>query len=110
MSPDYTEDDTLPILVDAGAPATVTVTTGAYHRCPFKDEADEGELTLTFEAGAETLELHSLKAWIDGLDEWMVSHEAYTFYIKDQLTKIGVRVTHVTTRWTTADMTVSVSA
>jgi NADPH-dependent 7-cyano-7-deazaguanine reductase QueF len=107
---DYTEDDTLPLLVDAGAPALVTVTMPAFHMCPFKDEEDEGDLTVTWHAGAQTVEIHSFAAWLHSLDQWRVSHEAFTYHVRETLESVGVRVEAVTTRWDTGGATVEVRA
>lgn len=107
---DYTEDDTLPLLVAAGAPARVTVTLPAFHRCPFKDEEDEGDLTVTWYAGESTIELHSFAAWLHSLDQWMVSHEAFTWHVRETLQSVGVHVESVVTRWDTAGTKVEVQA
>lgn len=110
MSADYTEDRTLPVLADSGAPATVTVTVDVVHMCPFKDEVDEGSLTVVFEVADQTIELHSLKRWLDTLDEWKVTHEGFTFHVKDTLQTVGVRVRRCETIWDTAGMYVRVAA
>lgn len=109
MSADYTEDDTLPVLVDVRSPALMRITTDAVHQCPFKNETDEGELEVTYAAGDQSIELHSLKAWLDTLDEWEVSHEAYTHHVRDTLETVGVKVLTCVTRWTTAGMKVEVT-
>lgn len=106
---DHTEDPTLPVLVAAGAPATVAVTMDAVHQCPFRDETDVGTITVTWNAGADTVELHSLRAWLDTLDEWAVSHEAYTEHVRDTLATLGVHVVSVVSEWATAGAIVEVS-
>jgi hypothetical protein len=93
---------------------TVTVQAAfpAVHLCPFKDEVDEGRATITWlqHLGADTLELHGLRAYLDSLDEWEVSHEEYTQHLADFVAGKGYAGVTVTTEWTTAGGVVKVTA
>jgi len=92
------------------ADVTVVITSPITHRCPYADETDHGHIDLTWRCAGRTLELHSLRAW---LDEWavsVISHENLTDVILHILGTIeGIEDVTVTTRWATAGMNVTVT-
>lgn len=80
----------------------VSVTMPAVHMCPFKNEVDEGSVTLSWlTRNGRTIELHSLRALLDSADEWEVSHEAYTASLRHLLVGDFPEITVVST-WHTA--------
>lgn len=90
------------------ATETVTVTSEIRHLCPFKNEVDQGVVTVTFAADSRTFELHELAAYFRLFAGEKISHEALTDCIFDELTDEGPRVLRVTTEWVTAGMRVVV--
>lgn len=99
-------------VVPAGTlePVRVTVTMPATHLCPFRKETDQGTATLEwFTRNGQTIELHSLRAALDALAGWTVSHEQYTQHLLDRL-EAAVDAVVVTTRWNTAGGQVEVTA
>lgn len=89
-------------------PTQVSVTMSVVHRCPFKDEVDEGVAVITWAAHATTLELHSLRLALDAMDEWEVSHEEFTTYLATGIEALGFGGVSVLTKWNTAGMDVEV--
>jgi NADPH-dependent 7-cyano-7-deazaguanine reductase QueF len=82
------------VAVRASFPAT--------HTCPFREEKDEGTVTVEWMVGDQTLELHALREHLDGLDEWEVSHEEYTLHLWTEIRSLGFNGVRVTSRWDTA--------
>lgn len=80
------------------------------HRCPFVDEVDEGQVTISWWVDGLTLELHSLREWLGGFADEVVSHEELTDRIRDQVERLGLAGVAVTTRWSTAGGSVEVKA
>lgn len=98
-------------LVDTEDTVTVSVTMPAVHECPFRNETDEGTATLEWTTvRGQTVELHSLRTYLDSLDEWVVSHEDYTCHLWSTLVDAGLSGVTVTTTWSTAGGTVKVTA
>lgn len=90
---------------------TVTTTSNLRHLCPFKDEIDNGEVTITWRPDGETFELHALAAYLRGYEQSPVSHEAITDRIQlDLSTTPGVTGVRVETTWLTAGFRVQVQA
>lgn len=80
------------------------------HSCPFKDETDVGTIDLAWDTGDATVELHSLRAYLDGWAGVCVSHEDLTAEIHADLAGLpGITRVLVSTHWTTAGMEVSCS-
>jgi hypothetical protein len=86
----------------------VTVTGPVTKRCPYRDEIDEGTVTMTFLVlSGDAPELHGLAEQIAaGLNE-KVSHEDYTRAMWATWFPKGLR--RVETTWTTAGMEVRVA-
>lgn len=73
------------------------------HRCPFRDEVDEGFIELTWVTAGSTLELHALHAWLAGFEHDVISHEGITADIAEHLGALpGIDDVQVVTRWRTA--------
>lgn len=101
-------DRPLPALVQSSAPATVAAHSSATHLCPYRDEVDVGTVEVVWEAGEQTIELHSLGEWLDSLATMKVSHEEYTHHVREQLERLGLPIKRVSTTWQTAGMDVTV--
>lgn len=80
-----------------------TVTRQITKTCPYKNEADEGQLSITF-YGDEAPELHDLAARIDELCVEPISHERFT-----QKVISLVPGAEVSTSWKTGPWLVEVS-
>jgi NADPH-dependent 7-cyano-7-deazaguanine reductase QueF len=92
------------------AETEVTVTADMQHLCPFVDEVDFGTIAITWQCDGATLELHSLREYLDGFKDSELSHEALTDLIRHDLSVIpGVDLASVTTTWQTAGMGVTCS-
>ena len=100
-----------PTVVETTAEAgTMTVTAPVRHLCPFKDEVDDGTVRITYSLAGRTLELHSLRAWLDTLADRTVSHEDLTRALSDTLThEHHLADVRVVTEWETAGMHVVVT-
>lgn len=88
----------------------VSATSPMTHQCPFADETDHGTAHLSWVARGQTVELHSLQAWLAEFAPVMVSHEALTTQLWVALSGLGLEGVRVTTTWTTAGMDVQVHA
>lgn len=91
--------------------STVTMQTTAplVHRCPFRDEVDEGRIDLTWTTVGSTLELHALATWLDSFKGDVISHEDLTADIAEHLGDLpGIDGVQVVTRWVTAGVEVVV--
>ena len=104
---------TLPTAVPVDSAVTVTVTASMTHLCPFVDEVDHGTITITWQPdteGGHTIELHSLRAYLDGFAEDRIAHEDLTRRVADDLDTLpGLTVTAVESGWLTAGMGVRCS-
>lgn len=101
-------------MTDLGVPCPVvvrlSVTAEARHLCPFKDEVDQGTVTLEWTtAHGETVELHALAALIDRFAGVEISHEQWTAELVGAVSR-GVRVAglRVVSSWVTGGLTVEV--
>lgn len=91
------------LLVPCDVSTPVTITGRLVHECPFKDESDQGEVTITWLPDGHTLELHALREWLDGFARVKVSHEALTAAIEAELDDLpGITDVSVATTWQTA--------
>jgi NADPH-dependent 7-cyano-7-deazaguanine reductase QueF len=94
--------------VDASGDVTVRTHGDITHLCPFRDEVDRGRIDISWRVDGQTIELHSLRDYLDGYATSALSHEAITDRIRHDLSVLpGVVLLAVTTRWTTADMEVA---
>jgi hypothetical protein len=82
----------------------ITLRRPVIKRCPFKDEADAGELMIVLPGDAP--ELHELGDEVDALCLKAVTHEDFTRAVAGILPE-GARVT---TTWHTGPWSVEVSA
>lgn len=99
-----------PGLVPTDAAVTVTATAPIRHLCPFKDELDQGTVTIVWDCNGHTIELHSLAAYLDGFYAEKISHETLVdeiFYALYGLTPL-IEIQSVTARFTTAGIGVEV--
>jgi NADPH-dependent 7-cyano-7-deazaguanine reductase QueF len=87
----------------------VAVTGSIAHLCPYVDELDEGQVTVTWVTGPTTIELHSLADYLARFKAERVSHEELVTIIADDLTELGLPAA-VTGRFTTAGLYVEVSS
>lgn len=91
------------LTVPCASQVTASYTAPLTHRCPFRDEIDEGAVTVTWTTTGSTLELHALAAWLDGFKDDRVSHEDLTDAIGDHLDALpGITGVEVVTEWATA--------
>lgn len=95
----------------ASAPGVhVTVTAPIRHLCPFKDEIDDGRLTLSWRTDHSTVELHSLRSFLGVFADARISHEEVTSEIWGAMNRVGgIRSVSVSTAWRTAGMEVQCS-
>lgn len=92
---------------DAAAAVRVTLTAPVRHRCPFRDEHDEGTLEVSYEQRGEVVELHALRRFLEELAAEAITHEAFTGRVAGFPLPPGATVT---TRWRTAGIDVTVTA
>lgn len=96
--------------VEAPHGTVLRITAPLVHECPFKQETDEGSVTITWETEGRTFELHSLAAYLKTFAPVRISHEALTRHLKDSLNaSTGLTVVSVATRWGTAGLDVACS-
>lgn len=96
----------------------VTATFPVTHRCPFRDELDEGTVTVSWTTTHHlTIELHSLAAYLTEFRDLAISHEDLTARLLDDLQSAGqgrspfsVTEVEVSTAWTTAGAAVTARA
>jgi NADPH-dependent 7-cyano-7-deazaguanine reductase QueF len=87
---------------------TVRVVTQLTHKCPYRDEIDEGQADISWTVDGRTFELHSLAAYLATWKDSEVSHEQITDRIAHDLSTVeGVSDVRVATDWTTAGMRVT---
>lgn len=93
------------------ADCTVTVTGDITHQCPYRDEVDEGQVTLAWLCQGATIELHSLAAYLDAWKDCTVSHEQLVDRLALDLGTASpeVHLISVVARFTTAGMSVEVA-
>lgn len=100
----------IPIVVPNASWVTVSITGPLVHRCPYVSEVDNGTVDITWLTDSQTLELHSLRAWLDTFSTREISHEDITEEIRSTLfARPGITNVRVTTRWYTAGFDVSAS-
>lgn len=88
----------------------VTVTAAVRHLCPFKDEVDDGRLTLSWRTDHSTVELHSLRRFLGVFADARISHEEVVSEIWGAMNRVdGIRSVSISTAWRTADMGVTCS-
>jgi NADPH-dependent 7-cyano-7-deazaguanine reductase QueF len=88
---------------------SVTVEAPATKRCPFKDEIDTGTVTVVWNSEGKTLELHSLREYLDAFVDVKMSHEDFTAVVTAQLADLLGDI-QVWSEWETAGMKVRVDA
>ena len=100
--------------LELGVPTTargqVRATGKLAHLCPFKDEVDDGQVTITWTCAGSTLELHRLRSYLDTFAPSVISHEELTELIQGQLSQVpGIKDVTVATEWPTAGFQVGVT-
>jgi NADPH-dependent 7-cyano-7-deazaguanine reductase QueF len=99
-----------------GVPCPVVVgvitTASAAHLCPFRDEQDYGTVSVSWTtACGQTVELHALGELIRSVADVRISHEQWTADLASTIAAgVAVDDLTVTSQWSTAGLTVSVSA
>lgn len=94
--------------VCTGQPVIMRASGPLKHRCPFKDELDEGTVEIVWRTAGRTMELHSLREYLDSHEERVISHEDLTEEIRATLSSLpGITNVGVTTRWHTAGFVVA---
>jgi len=100
----------LPETVSTQSNVTVSVASPLRHTCPFVDEVDDGFVDISWRCNGASIELHSLRAWLDQWSDCDDSHEEITDAIVHTLGSLsGIKDVSVVTYWTTAGMSVSVT-
>lgn len=88
----------------------VTVNAPIRHLCPFKDEIDDGQLTLSWRTDHSTVELHSLRNFLGAFADAPISHEEVVSEIWGAMSRVGgIRSVSVHTTWRTAGLEVTCS-
>lgn len=82
----------------------VRITTYCNHLCPVKDERDSGEVEIFYDEPSRFIELHDLRAFLDGYEEVKITHEELTDAIKRRYV-----FADVSTRWLTAGCEIEVT-
>lgn len=94
--------------VPVEASVTMTATADIQHMCPFVHEVDNGAVTITWLTDGWTIELHSLRAYLDTFKDREISHEELTEEIHAELNgHHGISIESVNTKWRTAGMGIS---
>lgn len=97
-----TVEDSSDVVMVADAPLS--------HRCPHRDERDEGRVRITWRILGRTIELHALRGYLDAFSASRLSHEEITDAIRNDLSCLPeVELIAVETTWTTAGMEVRCS-
>lgn len=95
------------------APVDVSVSGPIQHLCPYKDETDNGVVTIVWRSESTTFEMHSLSEFLAFWRNKRISHEELADEIFEQLQHLnadgGPNVRSVTARFTTAGLGVEVS-
>lgn len=99
------------LAVPCDSEVTLSVSWPLTHLCPHIPEVDNGRIDITWTTRGSTLELHALRAWLNGFAADRISHEDITADIHDHLSALpGVADVQVATRWDTAGAEVDVRA
>lgn len=97
--------------IDCAADVVVQVVAPVTKRCPFADERDHGEVTISWSNPGLTLELHALRAWLAEFRDEHMSHEDFTQQVWERISdELPLAEVTVSSTWTTADMAVTVTA
>jgi len=99
---------TIPATVPCASKITLSVAGPLIHRCPHVDEVDNGTVELTWSTNGGTLELHSVRAWLDTFADREITHEDLTEELRATLAAMPkIDAVQVTTHWNTAGFTVT---
>jgi NADPH-dependent 7-cyano-7-deazaguanine reductase QueF len=97
-------------LVPETAAQSVTVRAPIRHLCPFKEEVDDGHITVVFRVCTSTFEMHALADYLGSFAAERISHESLTDRIYTELSQQhGPVVERVSTEWETAGAQVLVT-
>lgn len=101
------------LLTTVAAPAGVHVV--AYgpitHLCPHVEEVDEGFVRFEWTTAGQTVELHSLRTFVDAFDEAAIAHEDLVELFRRYLSDLpGIREVVVSAEFDTADFEVTAVA
>ena len=96
-----------PTVVPIEANVTLATTADIQHMCPFVNEVDNGTVRITWDADGWTLELHSLRAYLNTFHDREISHEELTDEIRAEIgSRHGINNVKVESTWRTAGMEV----
>jgi NADPH-dependent 7-cyano-7-deazaguanine reductase QueF len=98
------------LVVDSHALVRVEITARVTKLCPFKDEVDHGAVTIQYLVRGKTLELHALRALLDGYASVKATHEDFAYELTERITELVGGAVFVLGAWETAGMEVEVSA
>lgn len=94
--------------VPAAAGVQVVAKSLAQHMCPFVHEVDEGGIFASWTTAGATIELHSLRDYLQSFAQVEISHEELTLTVLESLRSIdGITDVSVESAWTTAGMEVT---
>jgi NADPH-dependent 7-cyano-7-deazaguanine reductase QueF len=94
--------------VECDSDVTIQVTGELTHKCPYRDETDHGSADISWMVDGRTFELHSLAEYLAAWRDSRLSHEQITDRIQHDLSTVeGIAGVQVSTRWTTAGMSVT---
>lgn len=96
--------------VESVAGVEVKVSLDVIHQCPHVDETDHGTLTVTWTTTDTTVELHSLVKAVGTYRDQAISHEEVVRTLADAIGSAGVCDATVHGRFTTAGVSVEVTA
>ena len=82
------------LAVPAASTGLVTASRWVRHLCPHVPEVDEGRVAITWRCDGDTIELHSLSAYLDEWAACRISHEEIVARIASDIARSG-RVTDV---------------
>jgi NADPH-dependent 7-cyano-7-deazaguanine reductase QueF len=83
----------------------------ARHLCPFRDEIDDGTVTVSWiTSHGVTFELHALADAIGSREHEQVSHEQWTAGLAHRLAEVDVAELAIVSTWTTAGATIIVGS
>lgn len=98
-----------PALVPEESTARVAVEGPLRHMCPHVAEVDDGTVRIEWTCAGQTLELHSLAAYLGSFADERISHEELTRQLRDELAGLhGIADVTVATTWHTAGLAVQV--
>lgn len=98
------------LTVEDSSDVTMSIRGRLEHRCPHREERDEGHIEIVWRIEGRTFELHALRDYLDAFASCRLSHEEITDSIRNNLSAIPeISLISVQTYWHTAGMEVQCS-